>query len=261
MRHSGGIWPTTVSQEPPVRTKGHKDGRTAGLQDCRSAGPLCLPYSNIRIRISRHCTFWLLFIYSQRKNVCYARGALSFYVCVCQCISMCVGLVGFRLSKPHTPGRTSTYTQYTQTQTPIHVYKQGCSTPIYTWWHGWAFNIWLLLVLVLLAMFLALLLHLLKQQMSRVDLPPIIHEASVINLKAYLSQTKSTPHAIINQRTFFGPTLKSLAKYPTYVFMCIYTHSRLHRFLAKNEKRRGGSWERLAETSRGYVISIFKHAS
>lgn len=45
--------------------------------------------------------------------------------------------------------------------------------------------------------------HLLKQ-MSRADLTPIIHVANVINLKAYLSQTKSTPHAVINQETFLA---------------------------------------------------------
>jgi len=66
-----------------------------------------------------------------------------------------------------------------------------------------------------------------KQQMSRVDLPPIIHEPSVINLKAYLSQTKSTPHAIINQRTFFGPTLKSHTHTRTVAFKIIAVNKRI----------------------------------
>lgn len=113
MRHCGwgeGIWPTTVSQESLAWS--------AGLQDCRSCDANCLPYSNIRIRISRHCTFWLLFIYSQRKNVCYARDVLSLWFSISVCVwcypRVCVCLVGFRLSKPHTPGRS------TNTHIPTH---------------------------------------------------------------------------------------------------------------------------------------------
>jgi len=52
--------------------------------------------------------------------------------------------------------------------------------------------------------------------MSRADLPPIIHVANVINLKAYLSQTKSTPHAIINQATFLASNTHTHTKTHTH---------------------------------------------
>lgn len=115
----------------------------------------------------------------------------SAYVCVCVCVCH-VCLAGFRLSKPHTPVHAHSLTHTTNNKQ----HKQDrMSDQFNTWWHCWAFNIWLPLLLFSV--------HLLKQ-MSRADSPPIIHVANVINLKAYLSQTKSTPHAVINQETFLA---------------------------------------------------------